>query len=468
MTNFTQNFTLTSVSGPSVGPAVSGSFVNADFTAPTGKTIVRELFGVSTATMLDFNYQICGTAGFQAASLAVNPPLLRFNCNSGASGGYTSFNMFPNGPRGTPDFSVCNPMRNNLYKIVNLATTKIIMGFGGGTDAQGNFLGWSVSDFAFAMAAFVTHMRTANGSNGSPVNPRYWEVSNEPNVGNSTYNSYFNACADAIHAIDSTYVVTGPTSANDFSYVSSLISASNSTRLNMLNSHFYMYCPGAGDPVPSDQECRQGVLNTAGTTGTQFAQSINTSIASTSWASTPFFAGEYNIGCGPPDTNNREQTIIGACYAASTLMELVKTSNAPVWGGLWEYGPAGNWGVFIPNGAEYTASSYSIDPQGYLINKGTQVVPGTVTAASTPSGLNTIATVNGAHFSVMMVNYTTSPISGQVALSHWPVNPTGTGTISKWELSPANLTGQVTSVSTTGGLTASIALPGQSVVILYA
>lgn len=474
----TASFQAISVASPpptgGPGPAVSGSFVNVDFTSQTGKTIVRELFGVSTATMLDFNFQICGTPGFQTASLALNPPLLRFNSNSGATGGYTSLNMFPNGPRGTPNFNVCAPLVANLWKIVNLSTTKIIMGFGGGTDAQGDFLGWSVSDFAFAMAQFVAHLRTTPGGNGVPIDPLYWEVSNEPNVGSGTYNSYFNACADAIHAIDAKYIVSGPVSANDFGYVSGLISGSNSTRVGLLNSHFYLYCPGS-DPIPTNQDCCQGLpgINPAtglrqGTSGTTFGGEITSNTNGTYMAGKPFFAGEYNIGCGPPDTNNREQTIIGACYAASTLMQLVDTSNVPVWGGIWEYGPAGNWGVFQPNGAEYTAASYSVDPQGYLISKGAAVMPGAVANSSAPTGgVNVIATANGTGFAVMMVNYTTGAKTGSLALSHWPVNTTGTGTVNVWTLSQAALQGSTTTVAVTAGATANITIPGQSVVIVY-
>jgi hypothetical protein len=81
--------------------------------------------------------------------------------------------------------------------------------------------------------------------------------------------------------------------------------------------------------------------------------------------------------------------------------------------------------------------------------------------------------VNGGHFGVMLVNYSTSTgtpkdLSGTVALSSWPVNSSGNGIINRWECSPANPNGALSTLSVTGGISAATTVPAQSIVILYA
>jgi hypothetical protein len=97
------------------------------------------------------------------------------------------------------------------------------------------------------------------------------------------------------------------------------------------------------------------------------------------------------------------------------------------------------------------------------------VFPGTIVAATnvSGSGLEVYATVNGDSFAVLMVNYTPNAASGQVALSHWPVSTSGTGSIRYWELSGANKQGIMSTVAVTAGMTASISVPAESVVMLY-
>lgn len=444
-----------------IGPAASGSFINVDFINRTSKVIARELFGVSTATMLDFNFALCNNTSFQIASRSLNVPLLRFNCNSGSSGGNVWANLFANGPRGRPDWSVIAPLINNLWKIVDLTKCKIIMGFGGTSGAATDTNGWSVTDFAHALTVVVNHMRTTPGGDGKPINPKYWEIMNEPGISAATYNSYFNACADAVHAIDPTYVVTGPCSPNDAGRVGSLIAATNATRLGLPNWHVYLHCPGI-DPVPSNLQIARALTGGAGTDPVGFANGINSLSSGNFTANLPWFCGEYNIGCGPSDTNGREQNILGACFAASWLMKMAATANPVMWAGIWEYGNSGGWGTM-------SGRNFVIDPQGYFLSQACMAMPGTMVASADVSGfgLETWSTVDGSHLATLIVNPTTTIRSGPVALGHWPINTTGNGTIHLWVISAANPKGVVSTVTVTAGMTASISLPGQSVAILY-
>ena len=51
-------------------------------------------------------------------------------------------------------------------------------------------------------------------------------------------------------------------------------------------------------------------------------------------------------------------------------------------------------------------------------------------------------------------------------MSHWPVNATGNGTISRWEISNAFPRGNLTALSVTNGVTSATTVPPRSVVIL--
>jgi hypothetical protein len=84
-----------------------------------------------------------------------------------------------------------------------------------------------------------------------------------------------------------------------------------------------------------------------------------------------------------------------------------------------------------------------------------------------------LATVNGNHFAVMLVNYSTttgSPVTaaGSVGLSRWPINGTGNGIINRWECSNTYPNGSLSTLSVTNGVTDATTVPPQSVVILYA
>ncbi|MBV9775909.1 MAG: hypothetical protein JO143_02565 [Acetobacteraceae bacterium] len=82
-------------------------------------------------------------------------------------------------------------------------------------------------------------------------------------------------------------------------------------------------------------------------------------------------------------------------------------------------------------------------------------------------GAISLATKKGGGFGVMLVNYDGSATrSGTVGLSHWPVNPTGSGAIRRWEISRAFPRGNLTALSVAGGVTSATTVPPRSVVIL--
>lgn len=438
------------------GPAASGAFVNIDCNATTSKRIVRELFGISSSQIVGNNFARMNDATFAARAKSLNFPLLRFNC------GNLWHRVFFGNPPGGPTWDLVTPLLNNLHRFVDLSKCKIIMGIGGnGNDA---ILGWTTEQFARVAAQIATYFKTTPGGDGRPINPMYWEIANEPSVSYETYNRYFNAAADALHEVNPEYVITGPVAANDGARVSSLIAAAGPTRLGMPNNHCYLYCPGE-NRVPSDEAVCQALLDAGGngTSVTQFAADMNREVHGTYAANLPYFCGEYNVGCGPQDPHGREKTIIGACFAASWTMKLATLAEPIIWAGYWDLAIDGWYGTMD--------TLYNIYPNGYYLTEARRRMPGTLVAATNVDERNTLeafATVNCNAMAVMLVNYSRRSARGQVAISRWPVNSSGTGRIRKWELSAAYKRGSITTVAVNTGMCDSITIPGQSVVILYA
>ncbi len=441
---------------PSIGPIITAG-ITVDFTSLTTHIADRELFGVSTAAMSDFNFVLCNNPTFQGASKAFDPPLLRLSCNSGSTSGPVLSNAFPNGPSGGMDANVYAPIINNLNKIVNLQTCKIIMGFGG-SDDLGPTLGWTVHEFAGAFSQVVQRFRTATGSDGKVVDPIYWEIMNETDgtLHKETYLAYFNACAAAAHAIDLKYVISGPASLLYFDSVDALILNSGPDNLGLPGNHAFLYSPGV-DVAPSDLQLGQAAMMSGGNTPESIASSINSTIAATYAANLPWFYGEYNIG-SPLD--GREQSVLGACYTTSTLFKLASNANARIWAGFWEYSNSAGYGLM-------TGSSFTPTPSGVILSKLGQVAAGTLVNISNSTSLLTWATVNGFRFCLVVVNPTTDDTGQTVCLGNWPINTDGTGIVNRFEVSRTSPNGLTTTESVAGSLTQFLMFPGQSVTLLY-
>jgi hypothetical protein len=451
------------------GPAASGSFVNADFTNLTGSTVVRELFGGSTATLMDNGWALCSDSSFQAASLAINPPLVRFNCNSGGSGSTGTWAEVFGTPPGTPDWTGPDVFIANAHLMFNLATTKIILGIGGlsQTGTDGDTMGATTAQFACMAQQIVDHFATTTGGDGNIVPIAGVEIMNEwdGRLTPSQYESYFHAAAVAIHSIAPNMLMYGPVTANNGSDISSWLALANATDFNgSLDDHAYSKCPQ--DPNPTDNEVAQALNGGAGTVPNGWAANISTIVSGTFAAAYRMFNGEYNIDCASGDS--RQQDWRGALFACSWVNKLVDgaASGNVVEAGIWEYGTAGNhYGLFVGS-----SGSWSPTPQASYLSKAAQVCPGARCVTSNPGASDALSwsTVNGTHFSTTIVNPDSSAISGPVALSHWPVNGSGNGTVNVWTVSSAHPNGQLTTgVSVTAGMTASITIPALGMVIIY-
>lgn len=451
MASFTQPFTLTATTVVS-GPTATSTFATVDFTnmvSPGGVsnvTVWPQLFGVATGGMFNGSNWI-NNPTFRGLVRALNLPLFRLN------------GLYING---AGDLS---SVVNNITAVVP-STCTMVIGINTGADFQGISAFWK---------------------NNSPIPCNNWEVGNEFSGQPAALGSYgpiFSSAAAAIHRTDPTFKVSGPVwagfdgrPASQGGAIATLIQQNTASSLGFLNYHQYSYCDGAG-PTPSDdqaclaitlydQNSQQSVGLTPNTN--QFPQlttQLQAYTVGTYASNYPVLLGEYNIECSASFNDTRAHTSIGCAFLCSCLLGFASTSTQPCWGALWD--------LMDDDGAGYDLidSGLNTHPQYYCLQQLIAHMPGTMVASSTGStggGLQAWGTKNGTSFGVAIVNSNGGSASGQVALSHWPVNTTGNATIHVWTYPTgggANTPGDTTTATVTAGLV-NVFIPGHSCAILF-
>lgn len=224
--------------------------------------------------------------------------------------------------------------------------------------------------------------------------------------------------------------------------------------------------------MPSDADVC--LARDPGQTTSRYAEdqtSIQKAVGNTFAASLPVLLGEYNNECSASFTDLRAGTSIGAAYMVSVTMSMAAVSTQPVWAAVWD--------IYDDGGAAYNLvdSSNNLYPQYYVLQRLIAKMPGNMVntaEGSAATGLQAWATHRGSQFAVAIVNSNPNSVAGQVALSHWPVNASGTGAAVLWTYPQGgsmtqtvqNMPGVESMVAVTAGVTAPITVPGTSVVIL--
>jgi hypothetical protein len=187
----------------------------------------------------------------------------------------------------------------------------------------------------------------------------------------------------------------------------------------------------------------------------------------TSWpAGKACFLGEYNVdfSCGA----STMRTWAGSMFVANTIMQYVDNTQVQAWAAIWDAIGDSNCGIIA---AEDQPNSGTIYPNGYLLGKAVRTVTGQRWGVPTNStGMRTMAVTPAAgRFGLMILNNGQGTKSGSVALSHWPVNSSGNGTINMWRQTSATTADGVSTpnISVTNGVTQSISFPDPSVTILW-
>lgn len=460
------------------GPAVSGTFVNVDFGAATGQTVAKTVWGVSTDFLSD--PALLTNATVQSIFSGLAYPLIRFNSTS-----QWAEQAFPSGAITSSTLATFfGPLINNWSKLFP-ADCRIIVGLGNGPN------NWSTSArFATMCGVVANYFHTTNGTTtGAPCPVYGFEIGNEDNdpstgAAPSFYNSYFNAASVAIKAVSSSYKMFGPV----FSFVAgvSAFTTGCAGHYDALDYHWYEYGTQTEFDASKGSGGVGGIVGFLTGTSLGFDYAFGGAVADAISSTTPIFIGEYNgnntYGTLTADGTGNDSPGIcntymcdyhGAVFVANSILSGLDATNNFQMAGIWEAYQDSDYGMVgatdVPGGGN------TISPAGYLLSKAASTIYGARATAAVGSAspvLKLVAVSGGpgaTNFAVMLINYsTTTSYTGQVALSRWPVNKSGSGSIHQWLVNSSNTAGTVTTVTVTGGLTASITVPAISVMILYA
>ena len=424
----------------SVGPAASSDFVTADFTnmtSPAGVAnvvVVPQLFGAATGGLANHGFSAVGNATTRSLIRALNLPLMRLNSityDQSASG--------------------VSPLVQHALDLFPSTCTWVI-----GVDSPS------------AGSELASYFKA-----NSPIVPTLWEVHNESQPGQSSdsYDADAIAIANAVKSVDSSYRVAGDQSAGlDIGDLRALVAGTDSSTLGLLDYHDYLYC-NDGNNAPSDEDV---CFARNGSSSNSFAddqQAVQQAVQGTFAAQLPVLLGEYNDECSASFNDLRAGTSVGAAFMVSATLGMAAVSTQPVW--------AATWDLMDDEGANYNLidGQNNVYPQYYTLQRLIATMPGKMVNTSqggSASGVQSWATKSGAGFGLAIVNSNPNDVSGRVALSHWPVNASGTGTATLWSYpqvggmtSPvANTPGTTSTVTVSAGMTDSITVPGHSVVIL--
>lgn len=430
------------------GPTASSSFITVNCGSPTNNTLQPQLFGVAMASDVDFTpWQIADVQNAAKNTLGMGLPGTYARINSNDS----SLNS-----DGSANTVFVDRVISAMPKIIDLATGEFTYNVG---YANNNV--WNTNPTQIAAGAKAIAQRFVN----SGVVPQGYEIFNEsnpdgggaPKVPTAQYTPVFNACADAILSVQPNAKIIGPNDsfmATD--RIGGLASAAGS-RLGAFSYHIY-----AVDASVSDTDAFNRAISRASSDASR--------LRATAGAGTiPARLSEYNMDGNPPG-DLRQLTIKGAVWNALILHSVFVNDSLHTHGAIWDWLGDGYYSQIIdPNNNPRQLTPYMVVPSGYMLKTARQYMSGkSVPITTAPSGnLKTLATVNGNRVSVWLINYDTSAsFSGQIALSKWPVNGTGNGTVKMSQLNQSNATPLVASVAVTNGVTASVTLPPISVTVL--
>jgi hypothetical protein len=469
--NFTRLFDLGSTNA-AIGPVATSGFLVVDFTANpnTGAQIVnRDVWGAGTSSIGFNNYSLLNDATFQTLMKTIPMSFYRQNARSGV-GNFGDPNTMESAFAADGTFQNWNgvdPFINRWPLCFNNFGTnppKFIMG----VNADVTYFN-SPAIFQSVCQQFAQHFKdTPSTATGVPLPMFGWEIGNESQdtVSAATYNSYFNAGADGFHAVDPNYKIFGPVY-NAFGNIPSSFVTSCGSRCHALTYHNYKFSGNAnpGTAAIIDMTSNPGVFRPSSE-----ATNARTFLTNNGFANMSQAFGEWAMDDTPSSTiDPQQQDHNGAVFAAQWILDGIRVNKGVEYGAIWELVHDQQYGMIQGTGGP----PGGIAPSGYLLSKatdwmwGTRVADSGVKTGPTGDRLNMLSVKDGFRFAVMIINFsTTQSYSGQVALSHWPLNDTGTATINRWEISSANPVGATTSINVTAGLTPTMTIPATSVVIL--
>ena len=420
--------------------------LNVDLTSLMNQKVAGTLFGFGTGAFADDGFAFTGVPAIQAQAKVLAPALFRINMNAGAAGTGWEDAIFANGV-GSPQWQYFDPLFTNASTWF-ASNTQVLLGVG--SPVNNNIS-------ASTLASWATALAQRAKTNGREIS--LWEVWNEPNgvIPDDTYNDWFGAVADALHAVNPNYLVFGPV----HSYVAGYPDTSLQGWANAVGAKaggICMHTYGFGNWTTDDELFQITDLPTQ-------AATIRQSVAGTPAANLPIVLGEWNID-GSGASVPQEQGIQGAIYNAINMYRTIDLNINAQYGANWEIFGDGTYGV-INDPANGQYNDYRIFPPGYYLGYAGQTLDGDrVTATLSASGnLYALAVVKGNRFTVQIINYDTSAAQTGFTVDIKAAHGIGAN-VTRWELSPAHLTPDVSTVPCGSLVGAGTSVPAESIVIL--
>lgn len=428
-----------------VPPSTAAGSLTVNLASQTGQTVYGTMYGIGTGALGDNGFARTGDVNIAAAFKQVAPTVFRVNINANVNGAFWQDAVFANGVA-SPQWQYFDPLFDNWSKWA-APNTQILLGVGPVNNAAAASL---VASYATALA------------NRAKVKGReifLWEVGNEPNGKNdgAVYNGWFNAVADALHAINPAYKVFGPV----WSFVPGAPAGGLTAWGNACGAKAGGCCMHTYSFAPPATVANHAALYANIDMQTQVS-SIASSLAGTPAAGLPIVVGEWNIVSdvsNPPE----QQGIAGAIYNALTMFRVMNLNVNVQYGANWEAYGDGTYGVCNdPNQKYFT--DYRVFPAGYLLGYAGQHMNGNrvATTLNVTGNIVQYAVVNGNQWCVQIINYDTA-----TAFNAFPVSvKAGTSVganVTIHQLSPANLVPLVTTATYASLMSPGINMPAESV-----
>lgn len=448
------------VSGP--GPAASSAFLTADFTAPfgnpagTGQQVVSQMmYGASGSTFADNNFADWGNDTYTTALATVSPGLYMMKSYAGVWNSDLSVNA-----------SAVAALVQNFYKADPLGVSKV----------------WFCVQQAAIPSYTAARCGTAVGNLASylfnytmPDGRRFpiWGFSNddEPDgrLSEASVQAQCQAMLTAVKAVSPNILVGGPeTSSMNSTWASDLVAAVPTLDFlvyNCFNVGSQTGTPPFGNIAWNDTATAVVNMMPRYVSDAQFAAAVS--------GSSLKFVALAGYGMDWDCVVDAMNSHLGAVFCASVYINTHNQSRYPclpcVWGGI-----DNGTGCIVTDPSQNLygfGPTVQVTTKGYMMAQGRSSVYGPRWASSTNSGMLVMAvTPAPGQFGLMIVNAGQGGRSGQVALSHWPVNSSGSGTANVWQLTSTQNTsgmdGARSTVNVTAGLTATMTFPDPSVTII--
>lgn len=415
--------------------------IQVDLSATTGKTLHKEIYGYASGALLDNDFSLAADPVVQRSAGQLSIPLLRFNTPVQT----LIQRVFATGVD-NPDWAPFDNWAKNRRYFLR-GDGRLVFGIGPGAgDTSIPPATWA----AYA-AATAKHFRAINQE------IMYWEVGNECNgMGAELYATYFNAIADALHEVNRDYLVGGPVASwwNGID-LQTFVEKSGSSGIGFIVFHSYPVNPTDSVQTAYDKAATFGDVAAA-----------RQAVAGTVAADVPIGLLEYNMNGAPnPDGSwgtPLQGTMTGAVYNSLLLTRCFTSDTNFTMGGMWDLVQDSNFGAI--GNKQYGGDNATIDEQGRYLMQAAKLLPGRqVSATTTLSNVQVLATTNGNTFAIQLVNYDTgagTTATVQVVPPHGKVLQRGT--LARWQLTAENPRGNVTAIRE---LT-DIALPAESIVII--